>query len=198
MPLVLIGAAPGVAEACAERLRREQQGIQVPFVHHGYVSEPTARELRQRIAELGRCMVLVGMGTPMQEAWAWRHLRNLPGVTVLTVGALFDFYSGRIPRAPLHWRTWGLEWAWRFRQEPRRMAGRYLLGIPVFLARTALQRLYEHPEDYVGEEEQPIALRRRSQRAAFMRDVERSGRGRRRASRMRPLRARWSEMPPGE
>jgi N-acetylglucosaminyldiphosphoundecaprenol N-acetyl-beta-D-mannosaminyltransferase len=71
----------------------------------------------------------------------WTYLRNIPQVTAVTVGGLFDFVSGRIPRAPVVWRELGLEWLYRLSHEPRRLGRRYLVGNPVFLARVARQRL---------------------------------------------------------
>ncbi len=83
----------------------------------------------------------VGMGSPRQEAWAEEHLSGVAGLTVLTVGGLFDFFSGRMPRAPLAVRELGLEWAYRLAQEPRRLASRYLVGNPLFVSRVVRQRL---------------------------------------------------------
>lgn len=140
IPLVLVGASPGVAEACAERLRQAHPHLDIPLAHHGYVDDATSQDLVRAIRALGRCVVLVGMGSPRQEAWAHRYLAGLPSVTALTVGGLFDFYSGRIPRAPLAWRELGLEWVWRLLQEPGRLARRYLWGNPLFLARALWQR----------------------------------------------------------
>ena len=45
-------------------------------------------------------IVLVGMGTPKQELWVDRYADRLDGAVVWTVGALFDYVSGRTPRAP--------------------------------------------------------------------------------------------------
>jgi len=56
------------------------------------------------------------------------------------VGGLFDFYSGRIPRAPLWMREVGAEWLYRFYQEPRRMWRRYFVGNVVFLWRVVRAR----------------------------------------------------------
>jgi N-acetylglucosaminyldiphosphoundecaprenol N-acetyl-beta-D-mannosaminyltransferase len=140
VPLVLIGAAPGVAEACAERLRAQTPGLQTPIVQHGFINEAEALALGARVRELGRALVLVAMGSPRQEAWAWRYLGGASHATVVTVGGLFDFYSGRIARAPLAWRELGLEWVFRFLQEPRRLAGRYVVGNPLFLLRALKQR----------------------------------------------------------
>ncbi len=73
------------------------------------------------------------MGTPLQEKWAHHHIRADHARLVLTVGALFDFISGAVPRAPQTARMMRLEWAYRLLQEPARLWRRYVLGIPVFL-----------------------------------------------------------------
>jgi N-acetylglucosaminyldiphosphoundecaprenol N-acetyl-beta-D-mannosaminyltransferase len=140
-PMVLVGSAPGVAEACAQRLREAYPGLQLPIVSHGFLSEAGSRALAESISRLGRCLVLVGMGSPRQELWAREYLSGATQAVILTVGGLFDFYSGRIPRAPMAWRELGLEWAYRLLQEPRRMARRYLLGNPLFLLRVLWQKL---------------------------------------------------------
>ena len=142
VPVVMIGGAPGIAEACARRMQREIAGLDVPVVSPGFfATEAAARGVVERVRGLGRSLVLVGMGSPRQEQWAWKFLRDVPGATVLTVGGLFDFYSGRIPRAPLLLRELGLEWTFRLAQEPRRLAKRYLVGNPLFLALALEQRL---------------------------------------------------------
>jgi len=141
VPLVLIGASEGVAEACADNLRRHHPGLRTPVVHHGYLDAESSDALRERVSGLGRALVLVGMGSPRQERWVFEHLADVPGITVITVGGLFDFFSGRIARAPVAWRELGLEWLWRVRQEPRRLARRYFLGNPLFLWRVVERRL---------------------------------------------------------
>lgn len=141
VPLSLVGGAPGVAEACAARLEANHPGLEVPLVRHGFMTEDETRALVDSMKDLGRVLVLVGMGSPLQERWSHANLASLPSVTALTVGGLFDFFSGRMPRAPQLVRDLGLEWAFRLRQEPRRMAKRYILGNPLFLARVMRQRL---------------------------------------------------------
>lgn len=141
IPLALVGAAEGIAEACRDRLLAATPGLSIPIAHHGYLDEEASRGIAQRIGALGRVIVLVGMGTPLQEDWAHRHLAALPECTAVTVGGLFDFFSGRMPRAPLALRELGLEWAFRLVQEPRRLARRYLVGNPLFLTLAALQRI---------------------------------------------------------
>jgi N-acetylglucosaminyldiphosphoundecaprenol N-acetyl-beta-D-mannosaminyltransferase len=142
IPVAFVGGAPGIAERCAERMRQDYPELQTPVISSGYfATEADAEAVAQRIAALGRVLVLVGMGSPRQEQWSWKYLRNCAGATVLTVGGLFDFYSGRIRRAPIFWREAGMEWVWRMLQEPRRLAKRYLVGNPLFLALALEQRL---------------------------------------------------------
>jgi N-acetylglucosaminyldiphosphoundecaprenol N-acetyl-beta-D-mannosaminyltransferase len=62
------------------------------------------------------------------------------------VGGLFDFYSGRIPRAPVWMREMGLEWVFRLMQEPGRMWRRYVIGNPLFLLR--VRRQAKNPEKF--------------------------------------------------
>ncbi len=142
LPLVLIGAKGDVVEACAANLIRDTNGLRIPLFHEGYVDDAQSRQLAGQIRELGRCIVLVGMGSPLQEQWAYTYLADAREATVVTVGGLFDFFSGRIPRAPMAWRELGIEWLWRLRQEPRRLAKRYLIGNPLFLMLAIKQRVF--------------------------------------------------------
>jgi N-acetylglucosaminyldiphosphoundecaprenol N-acetyl-beta-D-mannosaminyltransferase len=141
VPIALVGGSADIVADSAERLAAEHTGLEVALASHGYLSDAMSRDVASRIRSVGRCLVLVGMGTPRQEAWVWTYLRNIPQVTAVTVGGLFDFVSGRIPRAPVVWRELGLEWLYRLSHEPRRLGRRYLVGNPVFLARVARQRL---------------------------------------------------------
>jgi N-acetylglucosaminyldiphosphoundecaprenol N-acetyl-beta-D-mannosaminyltransferase len=90
----------------------------------------------QQINRSGAQMLLVAMGVPRQELWLNRIMPFLNLSLAFGVGGLFDYLSGRIPRAPTALRAIGMEWSYRLYQEPRRMWRRYLLGNPLFLARS--------------------------------------------------------------
>lgn len=137
LPLFLLGARDGVARAAGEEMARQVPGLRIAGSHHGYLHDAPATE-EQVIAEInasGARILLVGMGSPQQEHWLARHRHRLNVPVMIGVGGLFDFYSGRIPRAPLWVREIGMEWVWRLAQEPRRMWRRYVLGNPLFLWR---------------------------------------------------------------
>ena len=72
--------------------------------------------------------MLVALGVPMQDVWIARNRHKLDATIVMGVGAQFDFFAGRISRAPVIFRKAGCEWVWRLMIEPRRMAKRYLVG----------------------------------------------------------------------
>ncbi len=78
----------------------------------------------------------VGLGTPKQDAEVRRLADALP-VTALGVGAAFDFLAGTVPQAPTWMQGRGLEWAYRWGHEPRRLTRRYLWGNPRFVMSVA-------------------------------------------------------------
>ncbi|MGB5065109.1 MAG: WecB/TagA/CpsF family glycosyltransferase, partial [Candidatus Competibacter sp.] len=141
--LFLLGARPGVAEQVAENMRARCPGLTIAGVQHGYFPPDEEGAIVDRINLSGARVLLVAFGVPRQELWlADHHDRLMPPVR-MGVGGLFDFYSGRISRAPLWLREIGLEWVWRLVQEPGRMWRRYILGNPLFLYRVWRQARQE-------------------------------------------------------
>jgi N-acetylglucosaminyldiphosphoundecaprenol N-acetyl-beta-D-mannosaminyltransferase len=133
----LLGSDPGVAAAAGERLRRWYPRLEIAGSHHGWfdIDSPHNERVLEDIAARKPNIVLVGMGTPKQELWADRYAERVDADVLWTVGALFDYLSGRVPRAPRWLADNGLEWIFRLAIEPQRMWRRYLLGNPAFLTR---------------------------------------------------------------
>lgn len=139
LSLFLLGARPGVADETARRMQERFPGLRIAGVAPGYFDEAGEQAVVDAINRSGAGVLLVAMGVPRQEAWLQRwHGRLAPPVR-MGVGGLFDFYSGRIPRAPAWLRELGLEWTYRLRQEPARMWRRYVIGNPQFLWRVYRQ-----------------------------------------------------------
>jgi exopolysaccharide biosynthesis WecB/TagA/CpsF family protein len=88
----------------------------------------------RRINASGARIVFIGLGCPKQDLFAAAHARNISAVQVC-VGAAFDLHAGRIPMAPAWMQRVGLEWLFRLFQEPRRLAPRYVVTNPIFIAR---------------------------------------------------------------
>ncbi|HEX2015199.1 MAG TPA: WecB/TagA/CpsF family glycosyltransferase [Solirubrobacteraceae bacterium] len=142
----LLGSEPTVAREAAERMIRSYPGLRVAGHHHGYfdLDSPHAERVIEDINARRPDIVLVGMGTPKQELWVQRNAPRLEADVLWTVGALFDYVSGRVPRAPSWLADNGLEWIFRLAIEPQRMWRRYLLGNPVFLSRVLHQARERH------------------------------------------------------
>ncbi len=85
-----------------------------------------SQALAARIAAHGTTHLVMGVGAPKSEIWVVTWMDRLGGCYALCVGAGLDYLAGTRRRAPALMRKTGLEWAWRFAAEPRRLARRYL------------------------------------------------------------------------
>lgn len=139
--LALLGARPGIAQHCADNMRSQFPDLNIVWIHDGYFGEDDETGMIKAINDSGAQILFVAMGVPAQEFWMARNADKLKVETLLGVGALFDFYSGAMPRAPQCMRQLGLEWVFRFIMEPRRMFVRYIVGNPVFISRVLWRRL---------------------------------------------------------
>ena len=132
--MYLFGAKPGVAALMREKLMEIYPGLRIVGERNGYFSEgSTEKEMINEINKLKPDILLVALGVPAQEKWIEEHHNELPCNLMIGVGGLFDFYSGRIKRAPLWLREMGLEWVFRLIMEPRAKFKRYTFGNSSFL-----------------------------------------------------------------
>ena len=85
--------------------------------HSGYFNSD--EEVIEKINKLEADILFVAMGVPLQEKWIVQNRGRLNPKLCLGVGALFDYLSGRIKRAPKWMQKAGLEWFWRLMMEPK-------------------------------------------------------------------------------
>jgi exopolysaccharide biosynthesis WecB/TagA/CpsF family protein len=145
LTVALLGASPGIAEAAAARLAAMAPRHRIVVIGDGYFPAEEEMAILGRIANLRPDILLVAMGVPRQELWIARHIDARHCTLPIAVGALFDFLSGSVPRAPLWLRRVRLEWLFRLIVEPRRLWRRYLIGNPVFLWRVLRQKFFGMP-----------------------------------------------------
>ncbi|HTB21631.1 MAG TPA: WecB/TagA/CpsF family glycosyltransferase [bacterium] len=122
------GGAPGVAREAAEALARRIPGLRVAGHADGFQDAAGLERMRARLKRLRPGLLLLGMGSPKQEALALSLAGDLPRGAVAVCGNAFTFLAGRQRRAPRWMAAAGLEWLWRLALEPRRLAGRYTVG----------------------------------------------------------------------
>ena len=129
------GGKEGVAENLANILRKQAPELEVvgtccpPF--RDLTPEEDADVVKQ-IKDSDADVIWVGISSPRQDLWMWRHQDRLPQ-TAIGVGAAFDFLSGEVKTAPKWMQKRGLESVYRLMSEPRRLWRRYLILVPKFL-----------------------------------------------------------------
>ena len=139
--LFLLGARPDVAKEAARWALARYPELNIAGTRSGYFSSMEEDDVVAAIRASGADVLLVAMGAPRQEIWLERNLEATGAIVGMGVGGLFDFYSGRIARAPLWLREIGGEWIYRLVQEPGRMWRRYLVGNWIFLYRIIVEKL---------------------------------------------------------
>ena len=130
----LLGGRPEVIQKCRERLREMFPALRIVGSHHGHFSPADEDAIIREINAAKPDIVLVALGSPMQEQWISRHTDRLKAGICFGVGGLFDFISGQRKRAPSWLRSMGLEWVYRFLQDPQAKWNRVFVEIPVFVA----------------------------------------------------------------
>ena len=131
--IFLLGGRAGIAMRAGATMVSANPGLRIAGTADGYFRAAEEDALIERINASGARILFVGFGVPLQEKWIERLRSRIDVPVVLAVGGLFDYYSGRIARAPALVRAVGCEWAWRLAMEPRRLASRYLVGNAIFM-----------------------------------------------------------------
>jgi N-acetylglucosaminyldiphosphoundecaprenol N-acetyl-beta-D-mannosaminyltransferase len=147
--LYFLGARQGIAEQAAVNLLSQHPDLRILGTHHGYFDHSVHSNENQAVcAEINHLkpdLLFVGFGMPLQEKWLAENLGQLDVAAGLSCGALFDYVSNNLKRAPRFLTDHGLEWLGRLSYEPARLWRRYLLGNPVFLWRVFLQMVRRGP-----------------------------------------------------
>lgn len=134
--IYMLGSKPGVADKASQKILQMYPNLNIAGTQDGFFGPEQTHNVISCINQSGADILLVAMGSPVQEKWLEKHAPQLLCNTALAVGGLFDFYSGNIPRAPLWMRELGMEWVWRLLQEPKTKFNRYVIGNPRFLIQT--------------------------------------------------------------
>lgn len=141
----LLGARAEVVASVRKVVEERYPGAVVVGARDGYFTDEEAPAVAAQIRASGADLLFLGMVSPKKEIFIGTWGPTL-GVPVLHgVGGSFDVLAGVTERAPLAWQRAGMEWAYRWKQEPRRLARRYLTTNSAFLALTAREWLRPTP-----------------------------------------------------
>lgn len=127
----LIGGKEGIAEQAKKRIERKHENIRVvgayapPF---GFEKdEAELKKINEMIAAVHPDLLIACFGCPKQEKWVYENYQKYDAKVSICAGATVDFLAGNVKRAPRWMSEHGLEWFYRFLQEPKRMFRRYFI-----------------------------------------------------------------------
>jgi N-acetylglucosaminyldiphosphoundecaprenol N-acetyl-beta-D-mannosaminyltransferase len=96
-------------------------GIQIVGARNGYFKPEDEPEIVAEINAAKTDMLFIAISSPKKEEFVERNRDALEVPFVMGVGGAFDIAAGVYTRAPIWVQKAGIEWVWRFAQEPKRM-----------------------------------------------------------------------------
>lgn len=109
---------------------------------NGYFKKEEEQDIAKQISNSGANILFVAISSPTKENFLYENKDLLNNVNfIMGVGGSFDVVSGKVKRAPLWMQNVGLEWFYRFSQEPNRMWKRYLIGNTKFILLVIKERI---------------------------------------------------------
>jgi N-acetylglucosaminyldiphosphoundecaprenol N-acetyl-beta-D-mannosaminyltransferase len=96
---------------------------------NGYFTKEEEPLIAQQIRDSSAQLLFVAISSPKKENFLYEYKDILSKVNfTMGVGGSFDVISGKTKRAPKWMQKIGMEWFYRFAQEPKRMWRRYIIG----------------------------------------------------------------------
>ncbi len=129
--MFILGGMDGIAEKAKKRLEKKLPGIKIvgtyapPF---GFEKdEQELAKINNMISEAHPELLITCFGCPKQEKFIYNNIDKYDAKVSVCAGATVDFLAGNVKRAPKWMSEHGLEWFYRFLQEPKRMFKRYFV-----------------------------------------------------------------------
>ena len=129
------GGKPGVPEELKQTVELKWGNKNVVGTYSPSFSpmqEDDWSNLVAKINESTAQIIWIGLSTPKQEKFAYELAKRVKVRYIITIGAAFDFHTGRLAQAPRWMQRNGLEWFYRLCKEPRRLCKRYIEIVPKF------------------------------------------------------------------
>lgn len=141
--MMFLGSSEDVLTSIRERMARDYPDIEVATHSPPYkpeFSEEDNKAMHEVVNAFQPDVLWVGMTAPKQEKWVEANRHRLETKLIGSIGAVFDFYAGRIQRPGKVWRDLGLEWLPRLVGEPKRLWRRMVISAPLFVGAVVSDR----------------------------------------------------------
>nr|WP_307728052.1 WecB/TagA/CpsF family glycosyltransferase [Massilia terrae] len=130
----LLGAREEVVSKVAETYQRKYPRLALAGYRNGYwKGEAEEAEVARQVRDSRADLLFVAISSPKKEQFLGKYQAEMKIPFAMGVGGTFDVAIGRVRRAPLWMQKSGLEWFYRFLQEPRRMFRRYFIDDMAFI-----------------------------------------------------------------
>ena len=126
--IFLFGAKEEVVQKVRQIFQEQYPPLKIVGVRNGYFTEAEESQIVSQMASSGADMMFVAFSSPKKEYWVNKYIDELNIPFVMGVGGSFDVVAGVTKRAPRWMQKCGMEWFYRFIQEPRRLWNRYIVG----------------------------------------------------------------------
>jgi N-acetylglucosaminyldiphosphoundecaprenol N-acetyl-beta-D-mannosaminyltransferase len=123
----------GDEDITLNQINSNHHKLKIVGTQNGY--EFDSPSLISRINKSSPDILIVGLGTPKQEAWIVQNKQELKVNVIISVGDGIKVFSGTKKRGPKFLQIIGLEWLVRLFFDPKRLWKRYFIGIPLFIFR---------------------------------------------------------------
>ncbi|WP_293297950.1 WecB/TagA/CpsF family glycosyltransferase [Allomuricauda sp.] len=132
--IFFFGAKEEVVKKVVDRYSNEYSSEIIAGYRNGYFKKEEEQSIAKEIGESGAHILFVAISSPTKENFLYENRTLLRKVNfIMGVGGSFDVVAGKVKRAPIWMQNAGLEWFYRFMQEPKRMWKRYLIGNSKFI-----------------------------------------------------------------
>lgn len=141
------GAKEEVVSEVVEKYSNKYSPDIIAGYRNGYFKKEEEEDIARQIADSGADILFVAISSPTKEIFLNRHKAIINTSFIMGVGGSFDVIAGKVKRAPKWMQDSGLEWFYRFAQEPRRMWRRYLYTNSMFIYLVIKERLFSQRSD---------------------------------------------------
>tara|TARA_R110002049_G_scaffold293010_2_gene477813 strand:- start:3588 stop:4319 length:732 start_codon:yes stop_codon:yes gene_type:complete len=132
--IFFLGAKEEVVKTVIEKYTKKYSENIIAGYRNGYFNKGEEINIAKHISDSGANILFVAISSPTKENFLYENKKLLKNVNfIMGVGGSFDVVAGKVKRAPLWMQNSGLEWFYRFVQEPKRMWKRYLVGNSKFI-----------------------------------------------------------------
>lgn len=132
--IFFLGATEEIVESVVNKYSRKYGKEIIAGYRNGYFNKSEEEQIAVQISKSKAQLLFVAISSPKKEKFLYQYRDQLANVNlIMGVGGSFDVVAGKVKRAPLWMQKAGLEWFFRFIQEPKRMWKRYLVGNTKFI-----------------------------------------------------------------